>query len=148
MRVILRYSFYILLITTCSVFSQSKKVLSGPMLSYVNSYGTQIWFLLDGSAENIEIDVRDYENDNQEVLYADVTVSDNAPIGDVADLNINITNLNGGLDVNIPISLSVGQITENFESGFSESLNWVLSGDSDWENVYTIISKSKFSNLS
>mgnify|MGYP001288225119 CR=1 FL=1 len=64
MRVILKYSFYILLITTCSVFPQSKKVLSGPMLSYVDSYGTQIWFLLDGSADNIEIDVRDYENDN------------------------------------------------------------------------------------
>ena len=78
MRVILKYSFYILLITTCSVFSQSKKVLSGPMLSYVNSYGTQIWFLLDGSAENIEIDVRDYENNNLMEYNFHVTNDDKA----------------------------------------------------------------------
>jgi len=34
------------------------------MISYIDSYGTQIWFLLDSDVKNIEIKVRDYENDN------------------------------------------------------------------------------------
>ena len=61
---ILKYTFLIFFFTTISVFSQSEKVLSGPMLSYIDGYGTQIWFLLDRSTQKIEIDVRDYDNDN------------------------------------------------------------------------------------
>ena len=70
---------------------------------------------------------------NQEILYADVSVSPNAPVGHVAELMIHVTNLDGGLDMLMPISFSVGQITENFESGFSEPLNWEFSGDANWE---------------
>ena len=52
---------------------------------------------------------------NQEILYADVSVSPNAPVGYVAELMIHVTNLDGGLNMSMPISFSVGQITENFE---------------------------------
>ena len=79
----------------------------------------------------------DYMYDYQEVLYANVTVSPTAPVGHVAELMIYVTNLNGGLDISIPISFSVGQITENFESGFSEPLNWEFSGNADWEITTT-----------
>ena len=44
--------------------AQSDKILSGPMTSYIDAYGTQIWFLLDGEVKKISIDIRDYENDN------------------------------------------------------------------------------------
>ena len=51
---------YLLLFTAVS-FSQSdisidskEKVLAGPMLTYVDSYGTQIWFLLHTDAKKID----------------------------------------------------------------------------------------------
>jgi len=34
------------------------------MFSYVNSYGTQIWFLLESDASTIYLDIRDYENNH------------------------------------------------------------------------------------
>ena len=45
------------------------------MLSYIDGYGTQIWFLLDRSVEKIEIDVRDYENDNL-IEYSFIVTND------------------------------------------------------------------------
>ena len=33
------------------------------MTSFVDSYGTQIWFLLNNDVKKIEIDISDYEND-------------------------------------------------------------------------------------
>ena len=61
---ILKYTFSIFLFMTMITLSQSEKVHSGPMLSYVDGYGTQIWFLLDRSVQKIDVDVRDYDNDN------------------------------------------------------------------------------------
>ena len=74
-----------------------------------------------------------YNLNNQEILYADVSVSSNAPIGHVAELMVHVTNLDGGLNISFPIYLSIGQITENFESGFSNVLNWEFSGNANWE---------------
>tara|TARA_B100000902_G_C27270027_1_gene895815 strand:+ start:5 stop:1228 length:1224 start_codon:yes stop_codon:yes gene_type:complete len=63
MNYILRF-FVSFLILICSLsYAQSDKVFAGPMLSHVDAYGSQIWFLLDSSAKKIKIDVRDYEND-------------------------------------------------------------------------------------
>ena len=61
---ILKNTLSIFLFMTMMVFSQSEKVHSGPMLSYIDGYGTQIWFLLDRSVQKIDVDVRDYDNDN------------------------------------------------------------------------------------
>ncbi len=74
-----------------------------------------------------------HELNNQEVLYADVFVSPNTPIGYVAEIMVNVTNLNGGLDIEFPVYFSVGQITENFESEFNPALNWSFSGNSNWD---------------
>jgi len=70
---------------------------------------------------------------NQETLSANVSVSMDAPIGHVCELTVHVNNLNGDLDISFPIYYSIGQITENFESGFSSNLNWGFSGNQDWE---------------
>ena len=77
------------------------------------------------------------EQNNTEILSANVYVSPNAPIGHVAELTVHVTNLDGGLDTSFLIYSSLGQITENFESGFSNSLDWEFSGNEDWEITTT-----------
>tara|TARA_Y100001970_G_scaffold50742_1_gene64211 strand:+ start:17866 stop:21162 length:3297 start_codon:yes stop_codon:yes gene_type:complete len=77
------------------------------------------------------------ENNNQETLVANVTVSPSTPIGHVAELMVHVNNLNAGLDVVFPVYLAVGQVTENFESGFSSNLNWEFSGNQDWDITTT-----------
>jgi len=74
---------------------------------------------------------------NQEILYANVTVSPAAPIGHVAEFTVHVTNLDGGLNTTFPVYLAIGQITETFESGFSNALNWEFSGNQDWEITTT-----------
>ena len=46
---------------------------------------------------------------------------------------MHVTNLDGGLNITFPVYLAIGQITENFESGFSPNLNWGFSGNQDWQ---------------
>jgi hypothetical protein len=46
---------------------------------------------------------------------------------------VHVTNLDGGLNITFPVHLAIGQITENFESGFSNNLNWEFSGNQDWQ---------------
>ena len=92
---ILKYTVYIFFLTTISVFAQSEKVLSGPMLSYIDGYGTQIWFLLDRSVQQIDIDVRDYDNDN------------------LIEYSFNVTN-DYDLD-EIPFTLSIETLLPNTE---------------------------------
>jgi len=55
--------FAFCLVLSLSVCSQNNKVIAGPMVSFVDSYGTQMWFLLDSDAEKITVDVRDYDTD-------------------------------------------------------------------------------------
>ena len=45
-----------------NTFGQESKVVAGPMTSFIDYYGTEIWFLLKSDAENIEIDIRDYQS--------------------------------------------------------------------------------------
>ena len=72
-------------------------------------------------------------NTNQEILSANVSVSSSAPVGYVAELIVHVGDLNGELDISFPIYFSIGQITENFELGFSNSLDWVFSGNQNWD---------------
>jgi len=74
----------------------------------------------------------DYQYDNSEILFVDISVSSSAPVGHVAEITVLVTNLNGGYNYSFPVYYSIGQITENFESGFSNSLNWEFNGDADW----------------
>jgi len=60
-----KYIVFILFSFLCNlnIFAQSNKVVAGPMMSFVDSYGTQIWFLLNSDTERINIDVSDYDSD-------------------------------------------------------------------------------------
>ena len=90
----------------------------------------------------------DHLYDNEEILFANVSVSSNAPIGHVAEITILVTNLDGGYNFTLPIYYSIGQITENFESGFSQQLNWEFSGDADWTITATDQYEGYYSALS
>ena len=75
----------------------------------------------------------DFANDNSELLFVEASVSPYTPVGHVAELTVLITNLDGGYNNTFTVYYSIGQITENFESGsFNNSLNWEFSGDADW----------------
>ncbi len=63
MKYLYFFLFSGLLIFSQSSYSQSNKVVAGPMTSFVDSYGTQIWFLLTDDAKSIELDITDYQND-------------------------------------------------------------------------------------
>tara|TARA_Y100000589_G_C27199211_1_gene648599 strand:+ start:2590 stop:3828 length:1239 start_codon:yes stop_codon:yes gene_type:complete len=51
------------LLFSFNIYSQSEKVIAGPMVSFIDAYGTQIWFLLSKSAKKIEFDIKDYDKD-------------------------------------------------------------------------------------
>ena len=68
-----RYLFVFLLIAVnFNLHTQTTNLLAGPMTSFVDSYGTQIWFLLTNDVKKIEIDISDYENDRLKEYSFDV----------------------------------------------------------------------------
>ena len=58
MKYLISAFFAFLFLLTLNVYSQNNKVIAGPMVSFVDSYGTQMWFLLESDAEKITVDVR------------------------------------------------------------------------------------------
>ena len=87
---------YIFLVSFLFIFnypsySQSSKVIAGPMASFVDSYGTQIWFLLTDDAKSIELDITDYQNDR--LLEYDFEVINNYQFDDYIPFTINLENL-------------------------------------------------------
>ena len=74
--------FYYLLsicffISSISTAQDSSRLVAGPMFSYVDSYGTQIWFLLESGAGKIDLDIKDYENNSLLEYTFAVTNKDN-----------------------------------------------------------------------
>ena len=55
--------FAFVLMLSLNLYSQNNKVIAGPMVSFIDSYGTQMWFLLESDTEKITVDVRDYDTD-------------------------------------------------------------------------------------
>ena len=51
------------LIFSINLFAQSNKILSGPMVSYVDAYSAQVWFLLESEVKKIDFEIRNYEDD-------------------------------------------------------------------------------------
>ena len=63
----------VFLLNTSFLFAQKNhKVVAGPMISFIDSYGTQMWFLLDSDAEKININVRDYDDEKSSKYEFDV----------------------------------------------------------------------------
>ena len=57
--------FFISIFVSICLFSQSSKIISGPMVSYIDARTTQIWMLVDKSAKIIQIDLVDYDNNKK-----------------------------------------------------------------------------------
>ena len=78
MKSTVSYIFFLCFAISSFSFSQnSHKVLAGPMFSYVDFYGTQIWFLLESGASRIDLDIKDYENNNLIEYTFEVVNKDN-----------------------------------------------------------------------
>ena len=54
--------FIITLLFSCFLFSQTNKIISGPMISYIDARTAQIWMLLEPEAKTVQVDVRNYDN--------------------------------------------------------------------------------------
>ena len=54
--------YIITLLLSCCLFSQSNKIISGPMISYIDARSAQLWMLLEPDAETVEVDVNNYDN--------------------------------------------------------------------------------------
>ena len=80
-----------LLIFSCPSYAQSDKLIAGPMTSFVDSYGTQIWFLLTDDSKSIQLDITDYQNDR--LLEYDFEVSNEYQFDDYIPFTITLENL-------------------------------------------------------
>ena len=49
--------FLIIIFFSINLFAQSNKILSGPMVSYVDAYSTQVWFLLESEVKKIDFEI-------------------------------------------------------------------------------------------
>lgn len=79
-----------------SMSAQENSVVAGPMITYVDGFSTQMWFLLDRDARKIEIDIRDYDEDK------------------LLEYNFNVTNkLN--FDNLIPYTVKIEKLLPNTE---------------------------------
>ena len=76
------------------------------------------------------------EEYNQELLQIDVSLSSSTPIGHVVEFDVITTRLNGTLEHIVTFFMPVGQYIEDFENGFSQSLEWSFDGDAEWFIVY------------
>ena len=87
------YFFLVSCLLTFSFFgySQSNKLIAGPMASFVDSYGTQIWFLLTDDAKSIEFDITDYQNNK--LLEYEFEVINNYQFDDYIPFTVNLDNL-------------------------------------------------------
>ena len=54
--------FIITLLFSCFLFSQTNKIISGPMISYIDARSAQLWMLLESDAKTVQVDVRNYDN--------------------------------------------------------------------------------------
>ena len=72
------------------------------------------------------------DENNQELLQIDVSVSSSTPIGHVVEFDVITTDLDGWYEEVTTFFLPVGQIVEDFENNFSQSLEWTFEGDAEW----------------
>jgi hypothetical protein len=59
-----------------TIIAQDTNVVAGPMVSYIDGYSTQMWFLLEKDALKIEVNIRDYDEDKLLEYDFDVTNKD------------------------------------------------------------------------
>ena len=58
----MKFKLLFISIFSLCLFSQSSKIISGPMMSYIDARTTQVWMLVDQSVKTIQIDLVDYDN--------------------------------------------------------------------------------------
>ena len=63
MKYLINSIFCVALLFCNDMYSQYNKVASGPMISFIDAYSTQVWFLLEPDAETIKINLTNYQND-------------------------------------------------------------------------------------
>ena len=54
--------FIVSVLFSCLLFSQTNKIISGPMLSYIDARSAQLWMLLEADVKTVQIDINNYDN--------------------------------------------------------------------------------------
>ncbi len=54
--------FIVSVLFSCLLFSQTNKIISGPMLSYIDARSAQLWMLLEVDVKTVQIDINNYDN--------------------------------------------------------------------------------------
>ena len=73
-----------------------------------------------------------WEIDSQVTITIEVTAVDDAPVGHTALLGIIIGSGGTNYENVFPISITLGLIIEDFESGSFTSFDWIQGGDAEW----------------
>jgi len=95
-------------------------------------------FLVQGNDPYLTIHSIDDDNtelwdvNGQIVVSVLLTSSSDAPLGHLALFNIEIGSLNTNYEYILPVSLVIGLMMDDFESGNFEAFDWTHSGDLSW----------------
>ncbi|PID27183.1 MAG: hypothetical protein CSB55_09095 [Candidatus Cloacimonadota bacterium] len=97
---------------------------------------TELTASLMSENENITInnasaEIEGLEPESNASITFNVIVAENVPPGEIAEFNLDIEG-SGGYTADLSFSLSIGFITEDFETGDFSSFDWTHSGNVNW----------------
>ena len=113
------------------LFSQSSKIISGPMLSYIDARTTQVWMLVDQSVKTIQIDLVDY--DNNKTLEFTHNVENPYFFQDYIPLTIPLESLRPNTEYIMTISIDGNEYEKNFDiytsRPYLDDTHFLIGGD-------------------
>jgi PKD repeat protein len=85
------------------------------------------------SFTNASVNLGEIDAQSEAMAEFEVQVSEDAPIGILANLSVDISA--GNYSNNMSMMLPLGLVIEDWETGDFEKFDWVMSGNADWEIV-------------
>ena len=122
---------YISIFFSLCLFSQSSKIISGPMMSYIDARTTQVWMLVDQSVKTIQIDLVDY--DNNKTLEFTHNVENPYFFQDYIPLTIPLESLRPNTEYIMTISIDGNEYEKNFDiytsRPYLDDTHFLIGGD-------------------
>ena len=122
--------FVSIFVSVC-LFSQSSKIISGPMVSYIDARTTQIWMLVDQSVKKIQIDLVDY--DNNKTLDFTHNVENPYFFQDFIPVTIPLESLRPNTEYILTISIDGDEYEKTFDiytaRPYLDDIHFLIGGD-------------------
>ena len=123
--------FFISIFFSICLFSQSSKIISGPMVSYIDARTTQIWMLVDQSVKKIQIDLVDY--DNNKTLDFTHNVENPYFFQDFIPVTIPLESLRPNTEYILTISIDGNEYEKSFDiytaRPYLDDTHFLIGGD-------------------